>query len=238
MLPKRTSNAASAGGGIVAPQPPCSCRRSIQAVASPRRLAGAWSWNRLCAVCRMSAGATPRSPGARACSRSWRGPAYMNRRPARCRSRRTRPRAAGCCRRNRPGPRSTGSPTGSGSSGSAATRRCPERRASRAPRRRSGGLRRRSSAGRARPRSAGARWRAARRRPSTACPLAAPIRAGRTVSSAASRDNGAAALLSNGCSAVCDAALPVDQGPVAVERQHAEVGQAHDAAPYVGVDAQ
>ena len=47
----------------VAPQLPPreSLWRSIQALARPNRFAGAWSWRRLCAVCRTSARSRPKS---------------------------------------------------------------------------------------------------------------------------------------------------------------------------------
>ena len=55
----------------VAPQlPPADSRcRSIQALASPKRFAGAWSWCRLCAVCRTSDRSSPRSD--RRCARRY-----------------------------------------------------------------------------------------------------------------------------------------------------------------------
>ena len=51
MLSKRKLYFGVPGGGIVAPEPWSPWRRSVHADASPKWLAGAWSWNRLCAVC-------------------------------------------------------------------------------------------------------------------------------------------------------------------------------------------
>ena len=48
---------ASAGG--VAPLPGRPWRRSIQTVVMPSRLAGTWSWNRLCATCRIRSRGEP-----------------------------------------------------------------------------------------------------------------------------------------------------------------------------------